>query len=158
MFSDFAVSRLASGIIYPCSISLLCSSPNTYPQIASLLHNMPLQTAPYPHVFNALNGPTAPAISYIVFYSNIVDGQMWCPDCRAVENVVKEAFDAPDKPNAAIFWVGNRQEWRTPNNQARTEWNVNSVPTILRLENGKETGRLVEDEILDKARLQAFIK
>lgn len=104
------------------------------------------------------------------------------------------------------------KRWRTPNNQARTEWNVNSVPTILRLENvsllnsslylpfslsllstplpsvyllpchilllmkeeqwtrtslmmitiswyqGKETGRLVEDEILDKARLQAFIK
>lgn len=25
--------------------------------------------------------------------------------------------------------------WRTPNNQARTEWNVNSIPTILRLEN-----------------------
>ncbi|OWZ67703.1 hypothetical protein AYX15_01376 [Cryptococcus neoformans] len=157
MFSDFAVSRLASGIIYPCS-SLYFVRLQIHIHFASLLHNMPLQTAPYPHVFNALNGPTAPAISYIVFYSNIVDGQMWCPDCRAVENVVKETFDAPDKPNAAIFWVGNRQEWRTPNNQARTEWNVNSVPTILRLENGKETGRLVEDEILDKARLQAFIK
>lgn len=110
------------------------------------------------------------------------------------------------------FHYRGLKRWRTPNNQARTEWNVNSVPTILRLENvsllnsslylpfslsllstplpsvyllpcrilllmkeeqwtrtslmmitfswyqGKETGRLVEDEILDKARLQAFIK
>lgn len=110
------------------------------------------------------------------------------------------------------FHYHGLNRWRTPNNQARAEWNVNSVPTILRLENvsllnsspylpfslslfstplpsvyllpchilllmkeeqwtrtslmmitfswyqGKETGRLVEDEILDKARLQAFIK
>jgi hypothetical protein len=51
-------------------------------------------------------------------------------------------------------------------------WNVSSVPTILRLENvrlapplpvtaddqGKETARLVEDEIMDKKRLSEFVK
>lgn len=33
------------------------------------------------------------------------------------------------------FHYHGLNRWRTPNNQARTEWNVNSVPTILRLEN-----------------------
>lgn len=44
----FRLCSLASciGNYLPLFISLLCSSPNTYPQIASLLHNMPLQTAP----------------------------------------------------------------------------------------------------------------
>ncbi|WVO15001.1 hypothetical protein L204_102644 [Cryptococcus depauperatus] len=119
---------------------------------------MPLHTTPFPHVFNALNGPTAPPTHYIVFYSSIVDGQMWCSDCRAVESTVKEAFDGPDKPNAAVYWVGNVRDWRTPNNSVRVDWNVNSIPTILRIDEGKETARLVKDEILDKSRLAAFLR
>jgi hypothetical protein len=62
--------------------------------------------------------------------------------------------------------------WRDPKNEARVNWKVSSVPTILLLENvrlsppwpmaandqGKETARLVEDEIMDKRRLSDFIK
>ena len=62
--------------------------------------------------------------------------------------------------------------WRDPKNEARVHWKVSSVPTILRLEDvrlsppwpmttdeqGKETARLVEDEIMDKKRLSEFVK
>ncbi|WVQ66160.1 uncharacterized protein L199_004338 [Kwoniella botswanensis] len=119
---------------------------------------MPLLANPFPHVFNSLNARDAPPVSYLVFYSDIVNGQMWCPDCRDVESTVKQAFDAPDKPKAIIYWVGSISEWRAPKNKARVDWNVNSVPTILKIENGKETGRLVEQEILDKKIFEAFLK
>lgn len=36
-------------------------------------------TSSHPHEFNALTGPTAPPRGYIIFYSNVVDGRMWCP-------------------------------------------------------------------------------
>lgn len=65
-------------------------------------------------------------------------------------------------------WKGNKEH------EARVHWNVQGVPTILRLEavslasviwtsaelmeQGKETARLVEDEIMDKERMKAFIK
>lgn len=85
-------------------------------------------------------------------------------DCVRVESTVKEAFDGEDKPSkftsdrkakrltateAIIHWVGKKEEyvsslmggivalmtrWRTPTNEARVHWKVNSVPTILRLE------------------------
>ncbi|OCF34351.1 hypothetical protein I317_05528 [Kwoniella heveanensis CBS 569] len=119
---------------------------------------MPLHATPYPHVMNSLNGPTAPEKTFLVFYSNVVNGQMWCPDCRDVEQVVKDTFDGADKPKAIIYWVGTIAEWRTPKNSARVDWNVQSVPTILRIENGKETARLVEGEILDAGRLAAFVQ
>ncbi|KAK4689881.1 hypothetical protein P7C73_g247, partial [Tremellales sp. Uapishka_1] len=96
---------------------------------------MPLLATPYPHVMNGLNGPTAPKYTFLIFYSNVVDGKMWCPDCRNVEDVVKRTFDAPTKPKGVIFWVGKQTEWRQPTNEARKVWNVQSVPTILRLEN-----------------------
>ncbi|ORY34598.1 hypothetical protein BCR39DRAFT_513556 [Naematelia encephala] len=119
---------------------------------------MPLHAKPYPHVFNSLNGPTAPAQTYLVFYSSVVDGRMWCPDCRNVEQVVKDAFDGPDKPKAIIHWVGTSSEWKTETNPARVDWNVQTIPTILRIENGKETARLVENDILEEGRLASFIR
>lgn len=43
----------------------------------------------------------------------------------------------------------------------RTKWNVNAIPTLVRFElvdgNVKETGRLVEGQILDRARLSKFV-
>jgi hypothetical protein len=87
----------------------------------------------YPHVMNALAGPSAPKYTYLVFYSNIVNGRMWCPvrscppalspcdhpdgvhpaphvrapadqqDCLAVEQTVKETFEGDDKPSASLI-------------------------------------------------------
>ncbi|RSH93154.1 hypothetical protein EHS25_007507 [Saitozyma podzolica] len=118
---------------------------------------MVLLPTPYPHVMNSIGSPAAPKHTFLIFYSSVVDGQMWCPDCRNVEGTVKEVFDGFDKPRGIIIWVGDRTEWRTPSNSARVDWKVSSIPTILRIQDGKETARLVENEILDKHKLQAFI-
>jgi len=93
--------------------------------------------------------------SYVIFYaSRGDDGVMWCPDCRAVEDLVKETFEKEGAPSAEIIYVGQREEWKTPKNQWRKHpWNVQSIPTIVRV---RDDERLVEGEIKD--RLQDFIK
>ncbi|KAJ7631243.1 hypothetical protein FB45DRAFT_561021 [Roridomyces roridus] len=35
---------------------------------------------------------------FLIFYSSIVDEKMWCPDCRAVDDVVQQTFAAADAP------------------------------------------------------------
>lgn len=39
----------------------------------------------YPHTFSALNGPTGPKTHFLIFYSNVVNGKMWCPVSLAYE-------------------------------------------------------------------------
>ena len=52
--------------------------------------------------------------------------------------------------------------WRVQTNVFRTVWNVHNVPTLVRYENVgdevKETGRLVEGEILDDTKLQRLLE
>lgn len=51
--------------------------------------------------------------------------------------------------------------WRSPENVYRKNWNVNGVPTLARYQqvNGEvvETARLVENGIVDEAKLREFI-
>lgn len=51
--------------------------------------------------------------------------------------------------------------WRDLSNTHRTKWNVNAVPTLVRYQwvdgQVKETGRLIEGELLDQKKLKDFI-
>ncbi|KAK7058541.1 hypothetical protein VNI00_002177 [Paramarasmius palmivorus] len=97
-----------------------------------------------------------PSDGYVIFYSSIVNDQLWCPDCRDVEAPVREAFSAPDAPSAVIVYVGDRPTWKSPTNAFRGEpWKVTSIPTIVKLTDGKEQDRLVESEIIPK--LKVFV-
>lgn len=71
---------------------------------------------------------------------------------------MREAFDGNDKPEALLFYVGKKEEWRTPENVARKDWNVKGIPTIVKLQEGKEVERVTETEILDSGKWQAFLK
>jgi len=93
---------------------------------------------------------------FIIFYSSIVDGRMWCPDCREVEQLIRNTFTAPNSPSALVVYVGDRNQWKSPSNIYRDQlWNIQSIPTVVRLKDGKEKGRLVLDEI--RERLEYFI-
>ncbi|KAF9270706.1 hypothetical protein L218DRAFT_889388 [Marasmius fiardii PR-910] len=93
-----------------------------------------------------------PSDGYLIFYSSIVNGQLWCPDCRNIETLVKNSFSSPDAPSALIVYVGDRTAWRgNPPNPLRGEpWKVTGVPTIVKLKDGKEKARLVEAEVAPK--------
>ncbi|KAJ5107699.1 hypothetical protein N7456_004374 [Penicillium angulare] len=106
-------------------------------------------------------GPNAKL--YVAFYSgnDATTKQPWCPDVRAAIPHIDAAFSAQDAPAVAIVSVGEKAEWKDPKNAYRTTWNVQNIPALLRVErvDGKvsQTGKLVEDEITDKAKLAAFL-
>ncbi|THV07462.1 hypothetical protein K435DRAFT_833363 [Dendrothele bispora CBS 962.96] len=95
--------------------------------------------------------------SFLIFYSSVVNGKLWCPDCQDVEELVKRTFEPEDAPPALIVYVGDRNTWKSPSNVFRkAPWSLSSIPTIIKMKDGKEEARLVESEISSK--LESFIK
>jgi glutaredoxin len=93
---------------------------------------------------------------FLIFYSSRVNGQLWCPDCVAVDRTIQDTFGPEDGPSAVIVYVGQKPEWKTPSNIFRGEpWQITSVPTVIKVEDSKVAGRL-DSEI--NALLAAFIQ
>jgi len=85
---------------------------------------------------------------FLIFYSSVIDGKLWCPDCRDIQEEVQKTFEASDGPSALIVYVGDKPDWKSPSNIFRGEpWRLSSIPTIIKLQNGVENGRLVEKAI-----------
>ncbi|KAH9486250.1 Thioredoxin-like protein Clot [Psilocybe cubensis] len=112
---------------------------------------------------------------FVIFYSSIVDGQMWCPvcprlsfelirdlisvdqDCREIDQLVQNTF-SEGGPAALIVYVGDRGQWKTASNVYRQEpWKITSVPTIVRLKDGKEEARLEDPGPIQQG-IAAFVK
>jgi len=91
---------------------------------------------------------------YLIFYSSLTNGQLWCPDCRMVDPIVQQIFGPSDGPKALIVYVGQKNEWKRPaSNAFRGEpWRIESIPTIIKIQDSKEIGRLVDSEINDHLR------
>ncbi|KAH8990133.1 hypothetical protein EDB86DRAFT_1795908 [Lactarius hatsudake] len=87
--------------------------------------------------------------SFVIFYaSRDDDGKMWCPDCRNVEEIIERTFAPADGPTGLIVYVGQRIEWKTGANFFRAApWRIRSIPTVVKLQDAKEAGRLVEGQI-----------
>ncbi|TIB12750.1 hypothetical protein E3P89_01537 [Wallemia ichthyophaga] len=71
----------------------------------------------------------SPSSTYLVF------SEPWCPDCRNVDDIIKKTFDKESAPLAQIVRVGDIASWKSPTNVFRTQWNVQSIPTIIRYDN-----------------------
>ncbi|KAH9995953.1 hypothetical protein BJV77DRAFT_185327 [Russula vinacea] len=111
---------------------------------------MPLNTVPNPLELSSYEGIDE---NFVIFYaSRDESGRMWCPDCRDVEDIIKRTF-APadvsdDGPSGLIVYVGQKSEWKTKGNRFRlAPWRIESIPTIVKLKDGVEVGRLVEGDI-----------
>jgi len=93
---------------------------------------------------------------FVIFYaSKGDDGIMWCPDCRAVKEIVEETFDKEDAPSALIIYVGQKLEWKSPKNEWRLQpWDIQVIPTIVRLRDGE---RLVDQGPI-KDSLKTFVE
>jgi len=94
---------------------------------------------------------------FLIFYSSVVEGKLWCQDCVAVDDLVQQAFTSDDSPAALIVYVGDRPTWKASSNPYRGEpWTVSAIPTIIKVQDGKEVARLVDTQITEK--LLEFIK
>ncbi|KAL9935158.1 hypothetical protein V8E36_006234 [Tilletia maclaganii] len=115
---------------------------------------MPLHTSQLPASITQ-----APSPAFLIFWAS---GQpSWCPDCRDAEPAVHAVFGTGPNdggPPGYMIYVGDRTTWKDPQNQYRLDYNVQSVPTILRWEDGRETGRLEDYECQDETKLRAFIE
>ncbi|KAF2443287.1 hypothetical protein P171DRAFT_333572, partial [Karstenula rhodostoma CBS 690.94] len=103
------------------------------------------------------------ATYFLMFISSISPEtkQPWCPDVRAALPVIGAAFSAETAPRVGFVHVGQKPEWKDLSNVHRTKWNVNAVPTLVRYQRVgdevKETGRLVEGELLDQKKLKELV-
>ncbi|KAJ7293056.1 hypothetical protein C8J57DRAFT_1267988 [Mycena rebaudengoi] len=95
---------------------------------------MPLHVADYPtDPGSLLNRPE----EFLIFYANVVDGKMWCSDCRAVKETVEKVFAPDGGPSGAIVYVGVKPEWKALDNVFRGEpFKITDVPTIIKLKEG----------------------
>ncbi|KAL4964468.1 uncharacterized protein BDV14DRAFT_200750 [Aspergillus stella-maris] len=134
---------------------------------------MPITTSfPLPPTPESLLLPTTAIATaeerfVISFHASIDPGtkKPWCPDVGAAIPHLTEVFSTPDAPTVAFVEVGLRAEWKEPTNTFRTKWDIAYVPTLVRFEGDggdgkgkvKETGRLVEGEILDRRKLREFV-
>ncbi|KAL6307697.1 hypothetical protein BKA93DRAFT_727092 [Sparassis latifolia] len=92
---------------------------------------------------------------FVIFYSSRDEGgELWCPDCRAVDELIQSAFGPDTGHSGLVVFVGQRSEWKSPSNPFRgNPWNVQSVPTIIRIRDG---ARLVDTDI--RHSLAAFLQ
>lgn len=53
----------------------------------------------------------------------------------SVQDLLKRVFDREGAPLAQIVRVGEVSDWKSPQNIYRREWNLKSIPTIIRYDN-----------------------
>ncbi|CEH12721.1 Uncharacterized conserved protein [Ceraceosorus bombacis] len=96
---------------------------------------------------------------YLIFFAS--GSPSWCPDCRSSLPLLQSIFSSSSSsssPQAFLLTV-DRQEWKDEENLHvfRSRWNVQCVPCILRLENGKEVARLDDEGCNSEEKLRKFV-
>lgn len=83
----------------------------------------------------------------LMFFGSILEegdhiGESWCPDCRDVEPVMETALQkASSDVIFVLVIVGNKSEWKDPNNEFRTsEFKVTEIPTLVEYGTDKRLG------------------
>ncbi|KAE9367366.1 hypothetical protein N431DRAFT_561365 [Stipitochalara longipes BDJ] len=101
------------------------------------------------------SGPKKPA--YLVVYASAVDGRMWCGDCRDAEPFVNAKFGDSGE-TATVVYAGLKPEWKSPDNAWKREpFLVKALPTIIKVTADGKWERLVEEDVYDQSKLDAFV-
>ncbi|TVY38429.1 Thioredoxin-like protein [Lachnellula occidentalis] len=94
--------------------------------------------------------------SFLVVYASEIDGRSWCGDCREAEPLVDAKFVDRAEVVKVVF-AGQKDEWRKADNPWRqAPFSVTNLPTLIKV-TGKEWERLVEEDVYDQKKLDAFV-
>ncbi|KAM0755255.1 hypothetical protein T439DRAFT_322297 [Meredithblackwellia eburnea MCA 4105] len=128
------------------------SSPGSDPSVLlNHLSSLPSPVSPYFIVFFASPDPDT--------------GLPWCGDCRQAQPLLAKWVK---ESNSGIVFVGGRDEWKTPSNPFRQAFDVQRIPTIIKLPSVgggasfnygavKDAEKLVESDVLDEEKLKSFV-
>ncbi|KAL1637742.1 hypothetical protein SLS58_009169 [Diplodia intermedia] len=89
----------------------------------------------------------------------------WCGDCVAAEPLVERKFDGGGKCGGEeegkkcwVVWVGDKAEWRTPENVWRkAPFGVTHLPTLVKVTPEGKWEKLVEGDVYNQRKLDAFV-
>ncbi|KAJ3521685.1 hypothetical protein NM208_g13179 [Fusarium decemcellulare] len=101
--------------------------------------------------------PTTDDTHYVVYFAS--GEPSWCPDCRDAVPALQSVFGSDSAPTAHIVRVGSFAEWKgNPKNKYRNApYNIQGVPTVVRVEHGKEVARLGDIESQNESDLKKLI-
>ncbi|PBP15698.1 hypothetical protein BUE80_DR013420 [Diplocarpon rosae] len=101
---------------------------------------------------------TASKPSFLVVYASLgADDQSWCGDCRDAEPFVNSKF-AESKEVVKIVYAGQRDEWRSAENQwRRAPFSITNLPTLVKVAGDGKWERLVEADVANQKKLDAFV-
>ncbi|CAB3401240.1 unnamed protein product [Caenorhabditis bovis] len=90
----------------------------------------------------------------------LLTGKSWCPDCVEAEPIIDKTLADDSVKDSDIHFitcfVGNRETWKNPNCQFRTDKNIKltCIPTLLEV--GKKAKRLIENQCANESLLKEF--
>ena len=88
-------------------------------------------------------------------------GESWCPDCVTAEPVLRAAC-ARQRPDLVLNEcpIGQRCDWKNQSAhpfRLDPDFRLARIPTLLLIEDGCETGRLVEGDCAKRDLVAAFL-
>lgn len=110
---------------------------------------------------NRLKADRSAALFLFFGAEDPVTGMSWCPDCVTADPVLRAAC-TKQRPDLVLNEcpVGQRSEWKNrPEHPYRLDpdFRVARIPTLLLIEDGCETGRLVEGDCARPELVTAFL-
>ncbi|TDZ25882.1 Thioredoxin-like protein Clot [Colletotrichum orbiculare MAFF 240422] len=96
--------------------------------------------------------------AYLVVYASHRNGRSWCGDCTAAEPYIEKKFAGDHADTVRVVYAGLPEEWRTKDNQWRqAPFNVTNLPTLIKVTGEKKWEKLVEADVYDQKKLDAFV-
>ncbi|ORY79277.1 hypothetical protein BCR35DRAFT_304670 [Leucosporidium creatinivorum] len=133
----------------------------------SLFPQAPSPAAALSAIPTGSNAPSPASPYFLIFFASVEEstGKSWCPDCVRVEPTIEQHVP---QARSSLIYVGQRADWKSPENAFRQAFGLKGVPTIVRVESSADQGslqahiasapKLVEGEILDEAKLKDFLR
>lgn len=69
---------------------------------------------------------------FFIFFSS--GNPPWCPDCYDAQPAIQEVFGG-NSADAHIVLVGEKPEWKSPENKFRKQYGIKCIPTITKIVN-----------------------